>query len=194
MSSNHNLQGHQGELIVRQFGIASLLILCAFNAHSVQYDNFLHETADHFKHACLDNEFSQASFEAYYRKTGATVRSYSSGDFIASATNPKGFLGTLYRKPFYKCCASVWNRPGDAVNHVGLESFVYWMMQYLPLGEPRLATEGQKKLVLFKPRYGNRLLSIDRDKGAKGEALNLCRSEYAGAEAEYYKHPLLDME
>jgi hypothetical protein len=153
-------------------------ILSTYSAHSQNYKHFYHEASEHFKNACLLNEYSEVRYIKYFKSVGANVEYVNKTKIpfdIYASIEDKGFVSTFFREPS-KCCISAINiEPGQ---------FVSWMMKLLPLTDPvKVKVNSKKMLILFKPKYSNRLLTIDADKNQQtnNQTVNLCRTDNSNA-------------
>lgn len=158
-------------------------LMSTFSAISAKYKHFYHEVSEHFRNACLINEFSKSKYINYFENIGANVQFPKKKNIPFSmyvSIEDKDLISTFYDSPA-KCCISVIN--------VESEQFVGWMMEFLPLAEPVGAkVNSEKSIMVFKPRYTNRSLTIDSYNTSKGRVINLCRTDNSNALQIYSKY------
>jgi hypothetical protein len=161
-----------------------LLAIASFAAVANPPGNLASDVAQHFKGACPAT-LSESTFREYLASAGAHLKDVSRPGnpiSVGASFSDRPVLASFFRSPF-KCCVSMWAQKGSR------ESFVGWMMQEIPLREPRLWKDGDKKILIFAPTHTNRLISIDWDTDSRGsgELLNICMTEYSDALAAYGK-------
>ncbi len=165
--------------VVRDGGLSLAFLLGVANAsNAAQSDAEFAKVTKLFESACPAS-LSERTFRDYYTVVGAKVQDANNSNlpFAVVAVLPGGvLLGTYYRKPA-KCCVSMFN--------VDPQTFAAEMARRLNLQGGKVVQRNSKKnLLIFKPVYANRIISIDSE-GDKIVLANICQSEMPGAETKY---------
>lgn len=167
-------------------GVVQLAITCCLIAlttypqrSSAQDDQRVFSmAAAYFQTACLAS-LSEESFRTLPRKYGAK-ESDTTGMPFSIAYGLPGYMGATYYKAPRKCCISIMD--------VSLNSAASQLPKYLSLRNPKsLVVEG-RNMVVFRPEFEDRLVSMDWNKSSTtGHSVaNICHTVYPGA-MSYYK-------
>jgi hypothetical protein len=128
----------------------------------------------------------ERTFRDYYATVGANVQDANNQNLpfaVGTILPGKEFIGTYYRKPV-KCCVSMLNADRS--------KFTSELTRRLNLrGGRAVQIASKKNMIIFKPAYANRLISIDGnspDKGGQNVVANICQTDFPRAEAEYQRY------
>lgn len=155
----------------------ALLVAFASQSYADNSEKQLQLATEYFVTGCSD-DLLEKKFIEYFERVG--TKGAASGDISLAYGIPGYMAATYYRKPL-KCCISIKDMNFDrALNHFSK----LFGLQY-----PKYSNIGNRKVVIFKPKRNDQLITMDWNSNQSGTSsiTNICRASSPQAELMYNK-------